>query len=273
MTDAQDTELGKGVLETLLQLKESVEEGRMRLQEREGQSAALSLERERVMESPRYDGMERHTLEVMIQEEELQSLQRSFEIYKEQIQCALSHMPDLSARLLRQYYLEGSSWPRCAEYMGFSDVAGNFRRARNQAFADFWITYQIASGQDGVILRAKECRMWKRYYENQRREGAITVQQEKEGIVEKTGVSLRQLQRRIRLLMLIPELQRKVNLGQICEGAAYHLSFLTESCQHQLIELMNRKRVCVGIWEAKQLRKLTLSDWVHQERVEEILIK
>ena len=100
----------------------------------------------------------------------------------------------------------------------------------------------------------------------------MTEGEAREALREKVELSTRQIQKRLRLLQLIPELQTELSSGHICLTAAYHLSFLREVYQHQLAEIILRERIQISIYQAKRLRKLTFSEWFHREEVMKILL-
>ena len=274
MNYAQDAELGRNVLQSYLNLKAQLEERKSRLEEMKNESGATLAtrkEKEKVNESLHHDQMERKAINILILEEEIESMEVKKNQYGNGIQEALKRMPELSAKLLYYYYVEENSWSQCAEIIGYSEHTGNFRVLKNHAFEDFWNAYQINMGHDNAINRAKECRMWREFFERKRVAGEITTSQANKLLESKMKVSLRQVQRMIKLLSLIPEFQHKLTAGQICESAAYHVAFLSEPCQHQLADILMRTGICLSVQQSQELKRLSLSEWIHMEKVMEIL--
>ena len=271
---AQDAELGKTVLQSYIQLKEQLEERKMHLEELKNESGATlatKSKKEKVRESLSHDQMERKVINMMILEEDIETMEEKINQYSNAIREALRRIPELSAKLLRYYYIEGMSWGKCAEAIGYGEHTGNFRVLKNHAFEEFWNVYQMNQGYDNAINRAKECRMWKEYFERQKVEGKITTRQANKLVEEKMKLSLRQVQRLLKLLSLIPEFQHRLIIGQISESAAYHIAFLSDPCQHQLADILSRTGISISVYQAQALKKLTTSDWIHMEKVLDIL--
>lgn len=272
---SQDRELGKGVLQGYLNLKNQLAEEKeklLRARVKQSGPPTQTAEYERVSESARYHAAEQETIRILIQEDQVEGLEQRLERYDERIRGAIEQMPDISGRLIEGYYLKEMSWAQCAEYVGCSENGGYFHKLKTRAYEDFWNTYRKQTGHTGFLNQAKECRMWKIHYAGLHKEGKLTEGEAREALREKVELSTRQIQKRLRLLQLIPELQTELSSGHICLTAAYHLSFLREDYQHQLAEIILRERIQISIYQAKRLRKLTFSEWFHREEVMKILL-
>ena len=273
-TYSQDRELGKGVLQGYLHLKYQLEEERRKLLQAQNKQASppvLHLEYERVAESARYRASEQEIIDVLVLEDQVESLQSRLDQYDSRVRDTVAQMPDVSGRLIEGYYLRQMNWEKCADCIGCSESGGYFHKLKTRAYEDFWNTYQKLMGHTGFLNQAKECRMWKIHYARLCKAGKMTEEEARMALRNKMHLSIRQIQKLLRLLKLIPELQRELSTGHICLTAAYHLSFLREDYQHQLVEMIRREGIQISIYQAKQLRKLTFSEWFHRDPVMKIL--
>ena len=117
-TYSQDRELGKGVLQGYLHLKCQLEEERRKLLQAQNKQASppvLHLEYERVAESAHYHASEQEIIDVLVLEDQVESLQARLDQYDSRIRDAVAQMPDVSGRLIEGYYLRQMSWGECAE--------------------------------------------------------------------------------------------------------------------------------------------------------------
>ena len=202
----------------------------------------------------------------------MESLQKGVEEYQEKISRALDKLPDSSAALLHKHYFQNIPWTQCAQEMDSSIQSQAFLRRRIRAYEEFWNMYQRGAGQNGTMIKAKECRMWRDYVQWKKAEGEMEPEEAKKFLAEKTGVSARRMHRLLRFLALIPEFQYKLDAGEIGEAAAYQISFLKANYQHQLTELLDYRHLTINEYQAKALRKLTFHEWFRQEEVLKILL-
>ena len=265
-------EVGSSILQGYMRMQERLERDQQHLQELQEEMPAYGNEREYVMESRRHDPMERHVIHRLVTEEGVESLQKGVEEYQEKIRQALDKLPDSSAALLRKHYFQNIPWTQCAQEMDSSIQSQAFLRRRIRAYEEFWNMYQRGAGQNGTMIKAKECRMWRDYVQWKKAEGEMEPEEAKKFLAEKTGVSARRMHRLLRFLALIPEFQYKLDAGEIGEAAAYQVSFLKANYQHQLTELLDYRHLTINEYQAKALRKLTFHEWFRQEEVLKILL-
>ena len=179
-TYSQDRELGKGVLQGYLHLKYQLEEERRKLLQAQNKQASppvLHLEYERVAESARYRVSEQEIIDVLVLEDQVESLQSRLDQYDSRVRDTVAQMPDVSGRLIEGYYLRQMNWEKCAECIGCSESGGYFHKLKTRAYEDFWNTYQKLMGQTGFLNQAKECRMWKIHYARLCKAGKMTEEE------------------------------------------------------------------------------------------------
>ena len=273
MKGTQEKEMGKTVLSDFSEARKSLRNKRERLSEltsRTGRTYARSTEYERVRESARHDQMERLAVECLLLEADIRLLQKRLAQWEDSINCALHQIPRTEARLLQLYYIEEKTWACCAEEVGYSETAGYFRKIKDRAYENFWSAYQNGVSS-GLMERARECQLWKEALRQQRQKKLITRVEEEKILTEKTGMSMRQLRRVLRLLELTPGLQKAVAQGKCGLMPAYHLSFLREDDQILLSRLIPCSPPYIRTEQAAALRKLSEGGSFSRENILKII--
>ena len=273
MKGTQEKEMGKMVLSDYLEARKNLkmkQEELSGLQNRTGRTYARNTEYERVRESVRHDQMERQAVECLLLEADIRLLQKRLAQWEAHINRALRQIPRTEARLLQLYYIEEKTWACCAEEVGYSETAGYFRKVKDRAYENFWLAYQ-GGVSSGLMEKARECQLWKESLRQQRQKKLITCIEEEKMLTEKTGMSMRQLRRVLRLLELTPGLQRAVGAGKCGLMPAYHLSFLRKDEQILLCGLLPCSPPYIRTKQAAALRKLSEGGGFHRENILKII--
>ena len=190
------------------------------------------------------------------------------------IRRALERMPERQADLVRLHYLEHLSWKDTARILEMDHLSPAFRDLQVDACSSFWLEKLITGLKEGVtdrILEAKEYRMWLAYFRTSIAPEETDSEMEERFLKEKTGLTQRQGQRRLRLLLLTEDWQSRLRTGRISLGTAYEMSFLEEDLQEQLSAISDYLHLQPEQFQVHKLRALSRREWFRQEAVIQIL--
>lgn len=262
-----DAELGYQVLWNLLNHRKTLREAKESLREFNAlhfdqTNPRTSLARDKVQTSPEYGRMEKDAVSRLMVQEEMTRLRDNLSEERKKLKEAIANLPESLARDLRLLIASTPDRDR---------LPNPAERKAGKLYEALWNACETVEGRENPITQAKQCRMWKRYYDERLAQKKMTQAEANHGFMQRTGVSMRTGMRKIRLLRLIPELQSRLVLGILGETIGYELSFLRPIYQERLCEIMRHHYNSPTQKEAHALRKFTFEDWFHSTKVEDML--
>jgi len=286
-----EEELGRNVLQTFqrnrIRLRLLQEQEKM-LQETRCLYAQKLKERQKIDVPRNTDSMERRIVDSIFVRDEIKHLKEDVKKDEDMICIVINALPEKNTQCIRKLLKESELEDQDeSESMETGDtvlcfITGNdFRSSAGQKkeFAknlkreliQFWNTYELFAVHKTPILEAKLIQIWKDYYDEMVARKEMSRKQEEELLYERFHLEVREMNRKMHLLKLIPELQSRVSYGLMGESIGYELSFIPKLNQKKLTSLIRRENACVTIKQAVKLRKLDVKEWSDEDRITEIL--